>query len=193
MQHQSAARALVVTEHLIDRTRVAFCTRAYFPKHAQIFLSALAFEEDVQFAEEANIGGIWIDGIVKVVTDAVNERASQRRLDMIGPHREDVICFELQGAGFAWSVLDDRSMARDLVKTHVDEMIDPDADLSPLAEEIVEAFLRTAGEDEDGNVLTRLVQHFGAKLRSMIMEQDVLPSLQDMRGELLASLDRGRP
>src|SRR5579871_148744 len=40
------------------------------PKHAQIFLSAVAFEEDVQIAEKAHIGGIWIDGIVKVVTDA---------------------------------------------------------------------------------------------------------------------------
>jgi hypothetical protein len=159
------------------------------PKHGQIFLSTFAFEEDVDSDEEECLGCIWIDGIVKVVTEAVNERASRRNLDLIGPHRADAIRYEIEGTGFVWSVLD-RNVAMDLVSGHVDTMIDPDADLSPLAAEMVEAFLTAAREDEDRAVLLEFLKHFEEKIRSVIIENDILVSLEDMRGKLLKAWDK---
>jgi hypothetical protein len=155
--------------------------------HQQIFLSALAFAEDADMDEEDNLGCIWVDGIVNVVAKAVNERASRRNLELIGPDRADTIGYEIQGTGFVWSALD-RSLAMDLVRTHVDSMIDPHGDLSLLADEIVEAYL-TEAKDEDGGAFSMLVEHFGERIRSMIMEQDVLPSLEDMRRKLLKAWD----
>jgi hypothetical protein len=154
----------------------------------QTFLSTLAFEEDEDSDEEEWLGHIWIDGIVKVVTEAVNERASQRNLDLIGPHRTDAIAYEIQGTGFVWSMLD-RTVAMDLIRTHVDTMIDPDADLSLLADEIVEAFLTAVREDEDGGAFLEFLEHFEGKIRSMIMDEDVLASLQEMRRKLLETLE----
>jgi hypothetical protein len=158
------------------------------PEHAQIFLSALSFEEDADRDEEECLGGIWIEGIVEVVAKAVNERASRRNLDLIGPHRSDAIGYEVQGTGFVWSMLD-CAVAMDLVRIHVDSLIDPDADLSLLAAEMVEAFLTAAREDEDGGVFIEFLSHFEEDLRSLITERDVLPSLEEMRRKLLEAWD----
>ena len=157
------------------------------PKHAQTFLSAIAFAEDPDSDQDECLGCMWIDGIVKVVTEAVNERASRRNLDLIGPNRADAVGYEIQGDGFIWSMLDS-SAAMDLVRAHVDAMIDPNGDLSLLADEMVEAFLMTADEDADDHFFRQLVAHFGAQVRSMI-EADVLTSLGTMRRKLLEGWD----
>ncbi len=158
------------------------------PKHAQVFLSALAFEEDDDSDEEECLGCIWTDGVVKVVTEAVNECASRRNLDLIGPDRAEAIGYEIEGIGFVWSMLD-RTEAIGLISAHVDTMFDPDADLHPLAEEMVEAFLATAREDEDGGVFLEFLGHFERKIGSMIEDGDVLPFLQEMRRKLLDAWD----
>jgi hypothetical protein len=158
------------------------------PKHAQVFLSALAVEEDPDTDDEEFLGCIWADGIAKLVTEAVNERACQRSLYLIGPDRADAIRYEIEGIGFVWSMLD-RTEAMEIVSAHVDLMIDPDADLSLLADEMVEAFLTAAREDEDGAFFQAFVNHFEGKLRWIIMEEDVLPSVREMRTKLLKAWD----
>ncbi|MGA7329935.1 MAG: hypothetical protein WBX25_36990, partial [Rhodomicrobium sp.] len=60
------------------------------PQHAQVFLSTLAFEED-DSGEEGALGIFSVEGIVNKVTEEVNERASGRNLDLIGPNRGDTI------------------------------------------------------------------------------------------------------
>lgn len=154
------------------------------PKHAQVFLSALAVEEDPDTDDEEFLGCIWVDGITKLVTEAVNEHAGQRSLYLIGPDRADVIRYEIEGIGFVWSMLDRRE-ATDLVSGYVETMTDPDADLSLLAKEMVEAFLTAAKNDDDGAFFQAFVGHFEGKLRWMIMEEDLLPSLRAMRTKLL--------
>jgi hypothetical protein len=159
------------------------------PKYAQVFLSALAVEEDPDTDDEEFLGCIWVDGIAKLVTEAVKERACHRSLYLIGPNRADAIRYEIEGIGFVWSMLD-RKEAMDLVSGHVHTMIDPDADLSSLADEMVEAFLTAAREDEGGAFFQALVDHCESKLRWIIMEEDVLPALREMRTKLLKAWDR---
>ena len=158
------------------------------PKHAQTFLSALAFEEDPDTDDEEFLGSIWVDGIAKLVTEAVNERACQRSLYLLGPDRADVIRYEIAGIGFVWSMLD-HTEAIDLVSGHVDAMIDPDADLAELADEMVDAFLTAARDDNDGAFFQAFVDQFEDKVRWMLKEQDLLPSLREMRTELLKAWD----
>ena len=159
------------------------------PKHALVFLSAQAFEEDADSDEEEALGSIWIDGIVSLVLDEVNTRASRRNLDLIGPHRGDVIGYEVEGSGMVWSVLSDRGEATNLVASHCDALLDPDDDLSDLAEEMVEAFIAAAAEDDEGAVFSVFLEHFGDEVRALVREKDVVPSLEDMRAGLLHRLD----
>lgn len=159
------------------------------PKHALVFLSAQAFEEDADCDEEEALGSIWIDGIVSLVLDEVNTRASRRNLDLIGPHRGDVIGYEVEGSGMVWSVLSDRGEATDLVASHCDALLNPDDDLSDLAEEMVEAFIEAAAEDDEGAVFSVFLEHFGDEVRALVREKDVVPSLEDMRAGLLHRLD----
>lgn len=159
------------------------------PKHALVFLSAQAFEEDADNDEEEALGSIWIDGIVSLVLDEVNSRASRRTLDLIGPRRGDVIGYEVQGSGMVWSVLSDRSEAMDIIASHCDALLDPEGDLSDLADEMVEAFMAAAAEDDEGAVFSVFLEHFEDELRTLVREKDVLPSLEDMQAGLLSRLD----
>ncbi|HEV7434612.1 MAG TPA: hypothetical protein VGO22_07050 [Pseudorhizobium sp.] len=159
------------------------------PRHALVFLSARAFEEDDDNEEDECLGGIWIDGIVSLVLDEVNSRASRRTLDLIGPHRGDVIGYEVEGSGMVWSVLSDRGEALDLIASHCDALIDPEGDLSDLADEMVEAFMAAAAEDDEGAVFSVFLEHFEDEVRALVREKDVVPSLEDIRAGLLHRLD----
>lgn len=159
------------------------------PRHALVFLSAQAFEEDADSDDEESLGGIWIDGIVSQVLDEVNSRASRRTLDLIGPQRGDVIGYEVEGSGMVWSVLSDRSEAMDLTASHCDALIDPEGDLSDLADEMVEAFMAAAAEDDEGAVFSVFLEHFEEEVRALVREKDVVPSLEDLRAALLDRLD----
>jgi hypothetical protein len=159
------------------------------PRHALVFLSAQAFEEDADSDDEESLGSIWIDGIVSLVLDEVNSSASRRTLDLIGPHRGDVIGYEVQGSGMVWSVLSHRSEAMDIIASHCDALLDPEGDLSDLADEMVEAFMAAAAEDDEGAVFSVFLEHFEDELRTLVREKDVVPLLEDMQAGLLSRLD----
>lgn len=159
------------------------------PRHALVFLSAQAFEEDADSDDEESLGSIWIDGIVSLVLDEVNSSASRRTLDLIGPHRGDVIGYEVQGSGMVWSVLSDRSEAMDIIASHCDALLDPEGDVSDLADEMVEAFMAAAAEDDEGAVFSVFLEHFEDELRTLVRAKDVVPALKGMRAALLSRLD----
>lgn len=159
------------------------------PRHALVFLSAQAFEEDADSDGEESLGSIWIDGIVSLVLDEVNSSASRRTLDLIGPHRGDVIGYEVQGSGMVWSVLSDRSEAMDIIASHCDALLDPEGDLSDLADEMVEAFMAAAAEDDEGVVFSVFLEHFEDEVRTLVRAKDVVPALMGMRAALLSRLD----
>lgn len=69
------------------------------PQHALIFLSAYFFQEDADSDKMDSLGRIWVDGIVDMIMEEIKHRASRRNLGLIGPHRGDVIGYEIRGAG----------------------------------------------------------------------------------------------
>jgi hypothetical protein len=155
------------------------------PQHAQVFLSALAFEKDDR--EEEALGSVCVEGIVNLILEDLNHRASCRNLDLIGPHRNDVIGYDIEGSGMVWSALSERDEALDLIASHADAIIDPDGDLSELAEEMVDAFMGAAKEEADG-VFFEFLERFGSNVRSLLHENDVLPCLRGIRADLLDRL-----
>jgi len=159
------------------------------PGHAQIFLSTLAFDEDAGSDERESLGAVWLDGVVSTVMDSVNAIASRRDLDLIGPGRDDALGYHIEGSGLVWSALSERGEAMDLIAGHADMMIDPDADLSALATEMVDAYMVAAREAAEDTLLAEFLERFEVQIRSLIRENDVLPSLEDMRGGLLERLD----
>jgi hypothetical protein len=160
------------------------------PKHAQVLLSVEAVDEEGEIDEPGRLGCIWIEGIAKLVKEAVKERASGRNLHLIGPDSVEEIVSEFGGDGFVWSVLaDDSSVAMGLIRDHMAVMIDPKADLSSLADEMVEVFLAIAAEDEDSRAFGMFLEHFGGKLRPIIKE-DAVASVEQMRRKLLEAWDK---
>lgn len=158
------------------------------PRHAQVFLSAKAIEDDLDMGEDA-LGSIWMDGMFTLVIEGVNSAASARHLDLIGPDRSDVISYEIEGSGTVWSVLSDLGEAMELVQSHVDELIDPDGDLSTLAAELADAYIAAAKGAADGTTVSELFDNFEDQIRDLLTERDVLPALEDMRARLVERLD----
>jgi hypothetical protein len=159
------------------------------PTNAQVALSALAFWDDTSIDEDEWLGCISIDGILKIAVEAVNERAARRNLDLIGPERANAISLEIEAVGFVWSALDSGGMTADILDDYSDAMIDPNADLKPMAEDVITQFFAMWEEDEDGPTGQSFLEHFEPDLRAMLKDKDVLPSLTEMRRELLEKLD----
>lgn len=158
------------------------------PRHAQVFLSAKAIEDDLDMDEDAR-GSIYLDGMVALIIEGVNSEASGRNLDLIGPARGDVIGYEVEGSGIVWLALSDRGEAMELVQSHVDELINPDGDLSELAAEMVDAYIAAAKEEAEGMTVSDFLDNFEDQIRDMLTDRDVLPALEDMRAGLLERLD----
>ena len=160
------------------------------PKHALVFLSVKAIEEDADINQEEAFGSIWMAGIVSLVLEQLNQRAASRcNLGLIGPERGELIPYEVEGGGMVWGVLSERGEASDLVASHYDTLLDPQGDLSGLADDMLEAFMAAAADD-DGTVLPLVLESFEGELRTLAMEKDILPMLCEMRASLLALLDR---
>jgi hypothetical protein len=158
------------------------------PKHAQIFCSARAFEEDSTIHSDA-LGGIWIEGIVNLVLEEVKSRGSRRNLNLIGPDRGDEIQSEIEGSGLVWSALSDRDEAMEIVSSNAEKMINPKSNLSAVADELVEAYMVAANEEADDTILADFLERFDTQIRALIKDADVLPALEDMRASLLERLD----
>jgi hypothetical protein len=161
------------------------------PKHMQVFLSVLAFESNFDFSdsdEGASLGTIWLDGIAKLVVDQVNERASQRSLDLIGPYRGDCIQ-SASGDGVVWSLLEDRGDAWDITTDHIDDLIDPDSDLEPLASALLDGFIAAAKEDTGDTMVVEFFEQYEQEIRNLLMVDDVMRNLLGMRAELVKQLD----
>jgi hypothetical protein len=157
--------------------------------YSKVLLSSLAFEEDDDSNEAHSLGNVWIDGIANLIIGQLNGRASQRNLSLIGPDRVDAIGYEISGSGVVWSVLSDRDEAMGLISLYADALIKPDGDLSELVDAMVDAFMATANENAEEAVCD-LLGSFGEQVRSMLRDNDIIPSLHAMRASLLLQLDQ---
>ncbi|WP_157375469.1 hypothetical protein [Alcanivorax hongdengensis] len=159
------------------------------PRHAKVFLSIYAAER-IEHDDEYEPGSIWIDGIASLLVEEVSEKASHLNLDLIGPHRGDVISSELSSEGVVCSALSDAGLFSEILASHVDVMIDPEADLSSIAHELVDAYVGLIVDETESSMdLSELFERFGSDIKTLLIEKDVLPDLVNMHGELQGLLD----
>lgn len=163
---------------------------ANLPRHLQVFLSVYAAEHG-SGNDEYEPGTIWLEAIEAVVMEKIAERASGRNLDLIGPDRGDVIGYEVSSTGLVCSALASAGALTEVLATHVDTLIESEADLSEVAREIVDAYIelvRAEAESSAAN-LTEFLECFEGDIKKLLTEKDVLPSLEEMQAEVLGRLD----
>ena len=69
-------------------------------------------------------------------------------------------------------------------------MIDPEADLSSIAHELVDAYVGLIVDETESSMdLSELFERFGSDIKTLLIEKDVLPDLVNMHGELQGLLD----
>lgn len=159
------------------------------PKYAQVFISAHVLEQESDDERDQFIGSIWIEGIVNAVMDEISSRASERFLDLIGPHRSDVIGYEISMSGIVHSALSERDEMGGILANYAEEMIDPGADLTKMATEMVEMFFEAVDDETESTFVAEFFQHFRKEVSALLTERDVRPALEDARRELVKRLD----
>ncbi|MGT2430354.1 hypothetical protein ACU4HD_19565 [Cupriavidus basilensis] len=159
------------------------------PRHLQVFLSVYASEHG-SHADEYELGSIWVGAIESVIMEKIAKKASRRNLDLIGPHRGDVIGYEVSSKGLVCSAIASADLLSEILASHVDTMIDPDADLSAIALEMIDAYMALIStEAESSPELSEFLERFEDDIKTLLTEKDVLPTLGDMQGEILDLLD----
>lgn len=139
------------------------------PRHVLALLSALAIELSTdleEWDEPMTPGTVWPDALAKLVVEQVNVVASRRCLDLIGPNRADCLRFEASGKGIVWAYLAERGDAWDIAAVYVDDLVDPESDLQPLADALVEGFISAAGSETAHTALGDFFADYKADPRS---------------------------
>lgn len=158
------------------------------PRYLQVFLTVKAVEQSFNMDERA-FGSSWMDGMVDLIFEDLNTWAYSRNLGLIGPDRAEVIFYDLEGSGIVWSALSDLGEATELARAYVDDLLDPESDLSGLAEDLVDAYVYAARDEAEGSIMSEFFENFDMSLREMLNKEDVMPNLENMRAKILAVLD----
>ena len=162
------------------------------PRHRQIVMSVLAHDLESDLfdgAETAMVGEIWLDGIARMITDAVDDAASHRCLDLIGPDRAACIAFHASGVGVVWDLLADRGEVWGIVTDHLPDLIDPEGDLEPLVKALLNGFMAAAKEDVGLSMLRSFFDTCDGEIRTLLRATDVLPLARSLQGQVLRNLD----
>ncbi len=155
------------------------------PKHALLFLS-IKVRRDLDDVEDSDIvGGISHDAIASVVRESVNELASRRNLDVIGPSRADFISMEVSLDGLAGDALSDAGECSDFLSEHADALLEGDADnLAIISAALLDRYMELLCDDADGMLLSALLGRFENEIRALVLEKDIIPAVEDAMDQL---------
>ena len=158
------------------------------PRHALLFLSI--YTRDDISNDPDSIGSISRDAIASAVLERVNQIASRRNLDFIGPDRGNVIPMEISLAGLAGEALSDAGESSDFLSEYVDQLLAGDADdIAHVSHALLERYMELLREDEDGLLLSSLHDRFENDIRTLVLEKDIRPAVEDAVGQLQCTLD----
>ncbi|MBL0419732.1 hypothetical protein JI739_05150 [Ramlibacter sp. AW1] len=159
------------------------------PRHLQVFLTVYASERGPA-ANEYELGTISVEAIESFVMDKMAEKASCRNLDLIGPHRGDVIGYVVSHTGLVCTAVANADLLSEILASHVDTLIIPEADLSAIAAEVIDAYMEVISSETDSSpALCEFLGHFADDIKTLLTQKDVLPALEDMQSEIFDHLD----
>ena len=160
------------------------------PLHTLLFLSIYTRNDLEEESDSGSIGGISRDDIASAVLGRVTEAASRRNLDVIGPYRSDVIPTEISLDGLAGEALSEVGEHSDFLSEHVDQMLAGGAsNISDISHALLERYVELIREDEDGALLAALFDLFENDIRSLVLEKDIRPAVEDAIGQLEKMLE----
>lgn len=93
------------------------------PKHTLLFLSIYTRNDAGDAKDPETIGGIRHDDIAAAVLERVEQAASRRNLDFIGPARCDVIPMEISLGGLIGEALSHTGETSDFLSEYVDQLL----------------------------------------------------------------------
>lgn len=170
----------LINEHVVARCQAE-------PHETLVFMSFFANERALNSMDVLEPDTVCMEAIQEWVADEVRHRASLRDLRFIGPDRVDELAAELNASGFVLREVADRIGNSDLLGQHMDDLLDESADLMPLAEFALDLFMDAMAEElEPSSIGDALVREFNVHIRKLLLEQDILPALRDLRGQGLA-------
>lgn len=162
------------------------------PKHTLLFLSIHTRDDAGDECDPNSIGCISRDNITAAVLQRINQVASRRNLDFIGPHRSSVIPMEVSLSGLAGEALSDAGESSDFLSNYADELIEGDAEqLTQISHALLDRYMQLLRENEDGFLLSALLDRFEDDIRALLLEKDALPAMEDVMGQLEGVLDDG--
>lgn len=160
------------------------------PKHTLLFLSIYT-RGDMDDADDPDgIGSISRNDIAAAVLEGVDEIASRRNLDFIGPYRRDVIPMEISLDGLAGDALSETGNQSDFLSEHVENLLaGGEEEISRISHALLERYMELLLEDEDGRLLSALLDRFEKEVKALVLEKDIRPAVEDAVGQLEAALD----
>lgn len=160
------------------------------PQHTLLFLSINTRNNLDAENDPDSIGGISRDDIASAVLECVNQSASRRKLDFIGPGRSDVIPMEISLDGLAGEALSDAGECSDFLSEHVDRMLEGgSSNIANISLALLERYMELLREDEDGALLSALFDRFEKDIRALVLEKDIRPAVEHAMGQLEEELD----
>jgi len=160
------------------------------PAHTLMFLSIYTRNDIGDADDPDHIGSISRDAIAAAVLECVNEAASRRNLDFIGPYRGDVIPMEISLHGLAGDALSDAGETTDFLSEWVDQLLAGGADdMAHISHALLDRYMELLREDEDGRLLSSLLDRFEKDIKALVLEKEIRPTVEDAVGQLEGALD----
>ena len=161
------------------------------PRLVQMFLTALAVDKGYGLDEDTQMGDISIDAILRTVTEHINEQGSRRNLDFIGPDRRDLITSEVSLDGIVGQALSDADLLSDRMSGYVDALIQANAaEFAELGQTLLDDYWELISEDmEDCTYAGPLLDSFEGQIKTLLLEQDIMPAIEQAAAEVVDLLD----
>lgn len=134
--------------------------------------------------DETGLGSIDRHSITNACLDKIGEVVNSRHLDILGPDRSHVIGGYVTTNGPVFSMYDAGGLT-----PHMGVLIEPEADLEPIADEIADYYLSGLAEESENPDMDDFLNFYGDKVRDMIKTEEIIPGLEEVRRQLLAALD----
>lgn len=158
------------------------------PKHTKIFLTAYAYDYGPG-NWDSEPGRTNIQAVIELIEERVQERTARRYLDLIGPDRADAMQMHTGPGGLVCAALSRADLLWNILSTHLDEFIcnADESELRPIGERLLQEYLVLVAAD--CVVAADFFDAMQKSVSSMLLENDIMPALEDLVGEIQELLD----
>lgn len=125
------------------------------------------------------------------VLERVDTIAASRRLELLGPDRADVISYDHNLGGIVGKAFSESGEHAELLSLHADDLISGDSLAQKrVCAELLDHYMELLNAaSADSDALTELLTRFDAEIRTLVLEKELRPQVEDLVGQLQETLD----